>query len=150
MALAPRGVQCKRGHDLWRLRPDQTYQCAQCDRDRSRSYQRTRHSIDPWLYLWKAAKARAAEKLIEFHLTKEDIEAAWPLDDCCPILGIPLVRSQGFVADSSPTVDRINPAWGYEPSNIAIISQRANRSKGNLTAGELEIIARWMRTHGLD
>lgn len=121
-----------------------------CDRKRSRDYQHTRRTVDPFFTLWKSAKHRAEDKMVGFHITPEDIKAVWPLDDCCPVLGIPLVRGAGFVQDGSATLDRVNPLWGYEPDNLAVMSLRANRAKGNMQAHELEAIAVWMRHHGLD
>lgn len=83
-------------------------------------------------------------------ITPEDIRRAWPEDGRCPVLGIRLVAGQGTLHDASPTLDRMNGSWGYEPGNIAVISFRANRAKGGLTARELEQIAAWMRRQGLE
>lgn len=66
------------------------------------------------------------------------------------MLGIPLARAEGRLNDGSPTLDRLNAAWGYEKGNIAVISNKANRAKNNLTARELDKIVRWMRQHGLN
>lgn len=66
------------------------------------------------------------------------------------MLGIPLARAEGRLNDGSPTLDRLNSMWGYEPGNIAVISNKANRAKNNLCASELEKIVNWMRAHGLD
>jgi hypothetical protein len=41
-------------------------------------------------------------------------------------------------------VDRINPALGYVPGNIAVISWRANNLKRDAAAAELRRIADWM------
>lgn len=51
--------------------------------------------------------------------------------------------------DTSPTLDRLNNAWGYVPGNIAVISHRANKLKGDATAKELRRIATWMESKGL-
>jgi hypothetical protein len=56
---------------------------------------------------------------------------------------------KGTSHDASPSLDRINPAWGYQPGNIAVISYRANRAKGGMRAEELDQIASWMRGKGL-
>lgn len=67
------------------------------------------------------------------------------------MLGIELVRgTEGKSLDSSPTLDRMNNAWGYDRGNIVVMSQRANRAKGGLTARELDDIASWMRRNGLE
>jgi hypothetical protein len=97
------------------------------------------------------AKQRAKAKGMPFTITVDDVRAAYPADGYCPVLGIKLERGQnGKAKDASPTLDRLNGQWGYEPGNICVISHRANRAKGGLTAEELERIARWMRTKGLE
>lgn len=62
-----------------------------------------------------------------------------------------MVLRQGKVTitDASPTLDRVNPAWGYVPGNIAVISYAANRAKGAMSANDLSKIADWMRAVGL-
>lgn len=64
--------------------------------------------------------------------------------ETCPVLGIPL--RFGTVADRehSPSLDRIIPALGYVPGNVAIISFRANRFKNDASAAELRAIADWI------
>lgn len=66
------------------------------------------------------------------------------------MLGLTLARGRGKMQDASPTLDRLNSQWGYEPGNIVVISLRANRAKGALTAHELTQIADWMRSKGLE
>jgi len=34
----PRGVECKRGHDDWAMRPDGSFRCKECERQRNRDY----------------------------------------------------------------------------------------------------------------
>ena len=86
-----------------------------------------------------------------FTITVEDVRAVWPADGKCPVLGIELQRGTNKRArDSSPTLDRLNNAWSYERSNLIVMSMRANRTKGDCTATELETIAAWMRGHGLE
>ncbi len=79
-----------------------------------------------------------------------DILAVWPKDDKCPALGVPLSVGKQNHHDGSPTLDRLNNDWGYVPGNIAVISYAANRAKGNMRAQDLERIAAWMRSEGLD
>lgn len=100
--------------------------------------------------MWLRARRRARAAQQPFTITLEDVKAAWPSDGRCPILGIPLVvQTNGAAADGSPSLDRLNPDWGYETGNIAVISHAANRAKGGLTAEQLEKIAQWMRGKGL-
>jgi len=84
---------------------------------------------------------------VEFTLAFEDIW--WPTH--CPALGILLEYKQdrgngpGHVP-GSPSFDRVDPARGYVPDNVLIISTRANTLKNNATAEELEAVARWIRS----
>ena len=100
--------------------------------------------------MWQWTKTRAKSRNVPFTVSVADIRAAWPTDGKCPIFNIPLSTGKGKPHDFSPTLDRLNDAWGYEPGNIAIISLRANRAKGRLKASELEQLAAWMRRHGLE
>jgi hypothetical protein len=100
--------------------------------------------------MWKRAKQRAARDGVEFTISVDDVRAAWPPDGRCPILGLPLVVAVERLTDGSPSLDRINAVWGYTPGNVAVISNKANRAKNNLTARELDRIVRWMRLNGLN
>lgn len=95
------------------------------------------------------AKARAKRQGVDFDITVDDVRAVWPADGKCPCLGLVLTHGDGVQEDSSASLDRVNPAWGYHKGNLAVISLAANRVKGNATASELESIARWMRQQGL-
>ena len=99
--------------------------------------------------LFEGARSRAKAAGVEFTITLDDVRAVFPADWVCPVLGIAMRHGQGTSHDASPTLDRINPEWGYTPGNIAVMSYRANRAKGALTAAELEQIAIWMRGRGL-
>jgi len=46
--------------------------------------------------------------------------------------------------DDSPSIDRLVPNAGYVPSNIIVMSDRANRIKNDGTAEEHRRIARFM------
>lgn len=101
--------------------------------------------------MYALAKSRAKKAGTPFTISLEDVRAAYPADGRCPVLGITLARGKNSkVIEASPTLDRLNNQWGYEPGNIAVISYRANRAKGGLTARELEQIATWMRSRGLE
>jgi hypothetical protein len=96
------------------------------------------------------AKERAKRQGVECSITLADVLAEWPADGKCPALGIELRRGVGAAHNASPTLDRLNPMWGYTPTNIAVLSMAANRIKSNGRASELERIAAWMRSRGLD
>ena len=87
---------------------------------------------DPLRYLVKKAKYRAKELEVPFSIAAADL--TMPL--VCPLLGIWLAQSVGKVGPHSPTIDRIEPAKGYVPGNVWIISARANTAKSDLTLDE--------------
>lgn len=114
-------------------------------------WQRNQRKSDPARTMWGRARTRAKKGAQPFTITVEDVRAAWPADGRCPVLGIALqTQFNGSAADGSPSLDRINPAWGYEPGNIAVISHAANRAKGSMTADDLERVVAWMRRQGLN
>lgn len=80
---------------------------------------------------------------LAFTIAVADIE----IPPVCPVLGIPInTASEGLTANS-PSVDRIVPALGYVPSNIAVISWRANKLKSDGTPEELAAIVRYCLAH---
>lgn len=91
--------------------------------------------------MWASAKTRAKKEGIPFSLVLGDIF----IPDVCPVLGIPMHKSETFHSDGSPTLDRIVPSLGYTPGNICVISWRANRIKGDATLEEVEKIAQYIR-----
>lgn len=90
-----------------------------------------------------ASKSRAAAKGVPHRLTLNNIPS---IPDTCPVLGIPLYPSKGKATDNSPSLDRIDPALGYVPGNVAWISNRANRIKNDATADELASVTKWLRS----
>lgn len=89
-----------------------------------------------------SAKARAKRANLPFSLTPDSIK----IPDTCPILGIPIVCGVGHHCDSSPSLDRIRPKKGYIPSNIQVISYKANRLKSDGSAEDLMKIALYVKT----
>ena len=83
------------------------------------------------------AKSRAKAKHVLFTITEKDII----IPEFCPILGIRLIKRRSKSGDNSPSLDRIVPSLGYVPGNVAVISQRANRLKGDGTIEEHRAIA---------
>lgn len=139
------------GTDRWFLRRPLVWGCVACDRKSARERLLRRRRADPLRALLEGAKTRARRAGIPFSITLDDLRACWPKDGKCPVLGLALKRgANGKTHAGSPTLDRLNNAWGYEPGNIAIISHKANAAKGTMTATELERLAAWMRRQGLD
>ncbi len=87
------------------------------------------------------AAVRAREQGVAITITKADIV----IPDFCPCLGIPLARGAGKHQAGSPSIDRIDPARGYTPDNIWVISRRANVIKSDATLAELEMIVAALR-----
>lgn len=89
-------------------------------------------------YMWLAARTRARRNSIIFTIKIEDID----IPSICPILNIELKinLTTGRAKDNSPSLDRINPSLGYIPSNILVISHRANTIKGDSTIEELRLM----------
>lgn len=66
---------------------------------------------------------------IPFDLTVEDIV----IPDVCPIRLTPFTFNARHAQDNSPSVDRIDNAYGYVKGNVRVISYRANAMKNNCT-----------------
>ena len=99
-----------------------------------------RNAKHPDTYLWIHLKSRAKSQGLKFTLKPEDIV----VPEFCPALGLKLKLSRGTVKDCSPTVDKLIPSKGYVPGNIAVISQRANRAKSDLSLKELKALTKWL------
>lgn len=92
------------------------------------------------------AKTRAREEGIDLSITWADIDAIWPADNRCPIFGTIFKRGSGKHTPESPTLDRLNSLQGYLPTNIAVISHRANAIKSNVNNPQLLLkVASWVR-----
>ena len=105
---------------------------------RSVEWRSQRRPIEVVLY-WNA-RNRAKAKGIEFALQVSDIV----VPKLCPVLGLELVIGTGFAKPNSPSLDRIDPALGYIPGNIAVISHKANTIKSNATMDELKRVLSYM------
>ena len=86
--------------------------------------------------------ARYRAKIGGFPCTITEADIVVPTH--CPILGIELVRGEGQSSEASPTLDKINPALGYVPGNVQVISYRANSMKRDASADELRRFAKWV------
>jgi len=86
--------------------------------------------------MWSTAKSRAQKLKLDFTITPEDIV----IPTHCPVFGTPLLKGNGHVGPNSPTLDRVVPSLGYIPSNIRVISSRANNVKRNATLEELKAV----------
>ncbi len=93
--------------------------------------------------MYHNAKLRAKRKGLEFSIDLTDVV----VPKTCPVLGLPLFRSDGGMQDNSPTLDRIRINQGYIKGNIMVISWRANRIKADAKIWEVEKILEYMRCH---
>jgi len=80
------------------------------------------------------AKYRARKRDIEFSVSVSDLK----VPDICPIMGIPIIQSEGRRTDNSSSVDRVDNNKGYTPDNTRIISWLANGRKGDLTIEQID------------
>lgn len=89
--------------------------------------------------MWEQAKRRATMRGRAFSLTLADMPE---IPKVCPVLGILLeCNEKAGPAESSPSLDRIDPGLGYVPGNVRVISFRANRLRSDGTADELRAVA---------
>lgn len=79
--------------------------------------------------IYNRIKSRAARKNIEFDLELNDIV----LPKTCPVLGQTLIYGD---KDWTYSLDRIDNSKGYVKGNIQIMSNRANRLKGDFDIKE--------------
>lgn len=89
------------------------------------------------------ARRRAKRSGVPFEITAADLMAV--AGTHCPALGIVLdyTRGRGIIQMDSPTVDRLIGPLGYVVGNVAVISDKANRIKGNCDPHELFAVGRW-------
>lgn len=99
---------------------------------------------DPRKYFFDRVRQRAKAEGTEFTITIADVF----IPTHCPILGILLTPVGEKISASTPSLDRVDSSRGYVPGNVAVISMKANRMKGDATIEELDRIAAWMRAHG--
>lgn len=92
--------------------------------------------------LFNQLKSSAKKRRIKFTISLSDLyELSFPIT--CPILDIPLVWNRGKAEDNSYSIDRIDSTKGYEPGNLVVISNRANKLKSNATIAEIQKLAEY-------
>jgi hypothetical protein len=95
---------------------------------------------NPWQQILSLARSRAKKNNMEFDIQK-NMEFSISrrniiVPNVCPILGIDIDHGDGVFTDNSPSIDRIDNSVGYVPSNIRVISRRANTLKNNASLEE--------------
>nr|WP_295235142.1 hypothetical protein [uncultured Brevundimonas sp.] len=106
--------------------------CAKCNAAYMRRYLKMQRQATPAVALHSRARQRAARRGLPFDLDVRDVI----VPPVCPALGVPLIVG-GKRSPFSPSLDRIRPALGYVRGNTRVISDGANRLKGNLDVSAL-------------
>lgn len=107
---------------------------------------------DPSLFLWFRTKWAASAKGLDFDLSPEDLK----IPEFCEVLGLRIVvkmpetGGRRGAKDEAASVDRLNSSLGYVKGNVRIISNLANTIKNFGTARQHELVAAYMRKHGID
>ena len=101
---------------------------------------RKRKTANPERCMWYAAKDRAKRFKIPFSIKVSDIS----IPKYCPIFGIKLEYGDKTTTNSSPSLDKVIPALGYIPGNVAVISYSANRLKRDASLEDMKRIVRYM------
>lgn len=112
--------------------------CKKCNSSRVKS-------MTPEWKMHQRAKVRAKEEGRSFNILVSDVV----IPDTCPVLGIKLNMNSGRSGayPNSPSLDRTDNSIGYEKHNVQVISQAANRMKGQATNKELHLFAQWILKH---
>ena len=134
--------ECTKCHILFERTSKTVTLCNLCNSKRVKA-------VSPEWKMHQRAKQRATISGREFSITPEDIHI--PL--MCPVLGVPLKVTKGKSGafPNSPSLDRIDNDRGYISGNIRVVSQRANRMKGDASKDELLAFAEWIKeTYGED
>lgn len=114
-------------------KPTRRSTCRRCNAAYMRTYLRGRRVQAPELTIWQRAHRRAASRGVMFSITVQSII----IPATCPVLGIPIVLGERR-SDNSPSLDRLMPERGYVPGNVRVISDKANRLKGDRTLSQLQ------------
>ena len=110
--------------------------CQKCNAAYMRGYLRKIRETRPHKTILDRARKRARRQGLPYSLRRQDIS----LPARCPVLGISLVVGHGR-SPASPSLDRINPHEGYIPGNIRVISDHANKLKGNRRLADIRSLS---------
>ena len=88
--------------------------------------------------MYDRAKGRASKNGREFTITLDDIV----IPENCPVLGAPFDPTPG--SPYVPSLDRKDPAGGYTPDNIVVMSRRANTLKNDMTLEECKSLLNYL------
>lgn len=116
-------------------RPTKKGTCKSCNAAYMRRYLRERRRTRPEVELLRRARDRAGRAGFAFDLSQPPV-----MPKCCPVFGVVLTPG-GHRRSTSPSLDRIDPDRGYVTGNVRVISDKANRLKGNRTLEELRALS---------
>lgn len=122
------GLPCKKDHVDKRTTSNS--HCYSCTKETKLKYKKS----NPVRAMWLRAKERAKKYNLEFTITLEDII----IPEICPWLGISLNLTRHKQSFDSPSLERLDSNKGYIPSNIIVVSWRANSIKNDASLEELE------------
>ena len=106
---------------------------------RSTHYKQSRRD-NPAAWMHYRTKSRCKKLGIPFDLEISDIV----VPEKCPVLGLSLCIGNGILCDNSPSLDRLNPKFGYIKHNVMVISNKANKIKNNASALELDSVVKYL------
>lgn len=131
----------------WHNRPENVAKRKKYRQDnveQHRLYSRKYAMNNPERGLLKTARHRALKRKVEFNIDLSDII----IPEKCPILGIPLIISDGTGKPggrmNSPSLDRIDNEKGYVKGNVQVISHMANSMKFTANREQLLAFANWI------
>ncbi len=90
----------------------------------------------------KRAKCRRAGIL--WDLSFEHVQRIFPAPLICPVFKKPMEWADSPGHADSPSLDRIIPERGYIEGNVAWISNKANRLKGDASLSEITSLCNWL------
>jgi hypothetical protein len=93
-----------------------------------------------------SARQRARKRGVPFDLTPEYVRSLVTPE--CPALLVPLIYSAptgGGPSRHSASLDCTDPASGYVPGNVRVVSHKANSIKNDATPEELMAVAVWAK-----
>ena len=102
---------------------------------------------------WASSIAYAIRKRAKEAGIPCEIDAAYLISitpERCPVFDTAFIfLGNKKILPTSPSVDRLNPALGYVPGNVVVISMKANSIKSAYGSKDLFKVADWLWEYGL-
>lgn len=113
----------------------------EANKDRRKVLNKKWHEENPEQAMLRYARIRARGRGRPCAIAEADIAIL----KVCPVLGIRMYRDGPH--DHVPSLDEVIPGLGYVPGNIAVISQRANRWKSDMTIDDVRKLLAYMESY---